>query len=78
MIALPNPRPDWPTSIKQAVDFILARLSEEQIEAIRGTAEDDLVTLHFSLGTMVRNDLGLWGENEALLAAACGSSMPFT
>lgn len=30
---------------------------------------DDLMTLHFGLGQWIRNNLGLWGSNPALLAA---------
>ncbi len=66
MIALPSTRPNWPATIEQAVEFILARLSEEQIDAIRNTAEDDLVTLHISLGMTIRNECGLWGENNLI------------
>jgi hypothetical protein len=32
-------------------------------------ADDELTTLHFGLGQWVRNHLGLWGDNAALLQA---------
>ena len=72
MTALPNARPDWPTSIKQAVGELLLRLSDENKDTVRNTAEADLPILDSNLGTAIRWEFGLWDGNTALLAA-CGS-----
>lgn len=35
-------------------------LSEEELEEFKGTKEDDLAGYHFSLGSWIRNNWGLW------------------
>jgi len=72
VIALNHPVPNWPTTIDQAVDRILANLTAVEKAAIRRTPVADLDLLHFSLGAAVRNECGLWDGNTALLAS-CGS-----
>ena len=34
---------------------------------IAGMAESELIDLHFSLGSYIRNEFGLWFENDNLL-----------
>ena len=72
MIMLNSPAPDWPTTVDEAVDRILAKLTDAQKDEVRTTPEADLDLLHFWLGTAIRNECGLWDGNTALLAA-CGS-----
>ena len=72
MIMLNSPAPDWPTTVDEAVDRILAKLTDAQKDEVRTTPEADLDLLHFGLGTAIRNECGLWDGNTALLAA-CGS-----
>jgi hypothetical protein len=72
MIMLSNPVSEWPTTIDQAVDRILAKLTAAEKAAIRSTPDEDLDGLHLGLGTGVRNECGLWDGNTALLAS-CGS-----
>ena len=72
MIMLSKPKPDWPTTVEEAVDRMLARLTHADKERVRNTPEQDLDGLHFGLGTAIRNKCGLWDENRDLLAA-CGS-----
>jgi hypothetical protein len=76
MIALPNARPDWPTSIKQAVGELLLRLSDANKDTVRNTAEADLPMLGSNLGTAIRCEFGLWDGNTALLAACGSPDMP--
>ena len=72
MIMLNSPAPDWPTTVDEAVDRILAKLTDAQKDEVRRTPAADLDFLHFGLGTAIRNECGLWEGNTALLAA-CGS-----
>ncbi len=37
-------------------------------------AEEQLSSLHFSLGNYIRNEFGLWGSDEELLKACCPDS----
>lgn len=72
MIMINRPVPDWPLTVDQAVDRILARLTPAEKQQIRQIPDHDLDLLHFGLGTTIRNKCGLWAGNTALLAA-CGS-----
>jgi len=75
MIMLSKPKPDWPTTVAEAVDRMLARLTRADKERVRKTPEQDLDGLHFGLGTAIRNVCGLWGGNTALLAACVSPEM---
>jgi hypothetical protein len=60
----------WPASIDRAVQDVLAwpwARDENQVAVIRGMDDDDLLSLHFGLGWAIRNELGLWQGNDALL-----------
>jgi len=63
----------WPTTVGEAVNRLLARQSPEDLEWIR-TNPREVVTseLHLPYGTGVRNEFGLWGKNQKLLAS-CGT-----
>lgn len=49
--------------------MVIATLSDEDRAAIAAMAESDLIGLHFALGAWIRNNLGLWQVNRALLEA---------
>lgn len=57
----------WPATIDEAVGVVIATLSDEDKAAIAAMAESDLIGLHFGLGAWIRNNLGLWKGNRALL-----------
>jgi hypothetical protein len=61
-----------PQTLEQAVDRLLDSLEPEVARQIAGTAREELIGYHFSLGQYIRNAFGLWGENAALLDA-CGT-----
>ena len=67
---------EQPKSIQEAVEVLLTELSEKDRQIIRMMAEEQLSSLHFSLGNHIRNEFGLWGNNGELLRACCpdGSS----
>lgn len=65
----------WPETVDQAVGVLLGLLPEDEKVKIAAMAQDDLVALHFGLGMWIRNNLGLWSENRALLESS-GAQTP--
>jgi hypothetical protein len=59
MIMLNRRGAGWPSTVDEAVDRILAKLSEVEKDAIRKTSAGDLQLLHFGLGAAIRNRFGL-------------------
>ena len=62
----------WPKTVDDAVDLIIAHMSEEEKEELRGMSKKGLLTLHHELGMCIRNSFGLWEGNTELLES-CGS-----
>lgn len=60
---------EFPTSIDAAVRLLQGLVPEDEQAKIAALTQDELMALHFGLGQWVRNNLGLWGTNSALLAA---------
>lgn len=61
-----------PKSIESAVDILMESLSKDQLNQIKQLEEDELWGVHMNLGQGIRNSMGLWGNNKALLRS-CGS-----
>ena len=68
-------RDDWPRSLDEAVDRLVANLSEDDKRLLRGVAKQEVIRFHHGWGTGIRNDFGLWSGNRALLRS-CGASFP--
>jgi len=62
----------WPTTVGEAVDRILAKMTDAERDVVRTTPASDLDLLHFGLGASIRNECGLWDGNVDLLES-CGS-----
>lgn len=62
---------DWPLTLKDATGRVLANLSKTGKQRIARMKKEDLIRLHRSLGICIRNELGLWQGNKALLKS-CG------
>jgi len=58
-------------SIKEVVQLLSSGLSKVDKEAIRNIPEMGLSSLHLTLGNYIRNEFGLWRNNEELLNACC-------
>ena len=56
-----------PKTVAEAVDRLVAGLSEDERRRLRDMGKDDLILLHHTWGLGIRNKFGLWGENEALI-----------
>lgn len=63
-------KPQWPETVDQAVGVLLGLLPDGAKAKIAAMSQDDLVALHLGLGMWIRNNLGLWSENSALLESA--------
>jgi hypothetical protein len=60
---MPNPQ-----TVDEAVQILLALVRESEQANIAEIPEDELIRLHLGMGMWVRNNLGLWKGNEALMA----------
>jgi hypothetical protein len=58
-----------PTTLDEAVGVILAMLEEKDLSEIAQMPFADLINLHFGLGQWIRNNLGLWQADSALMKA---------
>ena len=66
---------DWPQSVDEAVDTLLAELPDEDRQLLRDTPRECLIRFHHGFGTGIRNAFGLWAGNNALLDS-CAQRRP--
>ena len=66
---------DPPETLGQAVNRLMDILSDEERMEVRMLQEEDLINLHFGLGTSVRNGFRLHDLNSPLLKS-CGEFHP--
>lgn len=64
-----NDQDAFPTTVDEAVRLLQALVPEAEQARIAMMQEQDFTLLHFGLGQWIRNHLGLWGDNPALLIA---------
>ena len=64
-----NDQDAFPATVEAAVRLLQGLVPEVEQTKIAMMLEDELTALHFGLGQWVRNHLGLWGDNPALLKA---------
>jgi len=58
---------ETPKTVDDAVDRLMAVLDDEHKLFIAAMQEEDLINLHFSLGTDIRNAFRLHDQNSPLL-----------
>jgi hypothetical protein len=58
---------EYPKTVQEAVKRLLLELPDWDKFGIKNTSEEDLATLHMTLGNYIRNEFGLWGNNKELL-----------
>ena len=58
-----------PATVEAAARLLQGLVPEAEQAKIAYMREDELVTLHLGLGMWIRNNLGLWQGNAALLEA---------
>jgi hypothetical protein len=57
----------WPENLDEAVKQILSVMPMTNRATLRKMERDELLNLHFCWGIDIRNRLGLWEGNEALM-----------
>jgi len=58
-----------PKTITETVDRLITVLEEEHKLFIAAMREENLVDLHFSLGSAIRNAFGFWDPGSPLLSS---------
>ena len=61
--------PLYPDTMDAAVEYLRRTLPRRTLDEIRAMPKKELGQCHFGLGIWIRNNLGLWTTNTALLAA---------
>jgi hypothetical protein len=74
---VPKSRKKLPATLEDAVQFVIKALSLEEREFLRKCRERDLAMHHHGLGMWIRNNLGLWGQNPALMKALADGEEAF-
>jgi hypothetical protein len=64
-----------PKTISETVDRLITVLDDEHKIVIAAMKEEDLVNLHFSLGSAIRNAFGFWDPGSPLLIS-CNQVSP--
>ena len=59
----------WPKTIKDAAERVIAKMSEEDKQTFRRTQSDELARFQFGMGVFIRTKFGLNAGNAALLKA---------
>ncbi len=67
---------ELPSTIEEAVKYLLDRMPEADKLTLKNSAEDDLINYHLGLGADIRNRLGLWGNNKKFLDSLNGYYHP--
>jgi hypothetical protein len=57
-----------PRTVNEAVDDLIFKLSLKDKATIANMTEQELFSLHFSLGKYIRNSYGIWDGNEELIS----------
>lgn len=69
IVAMAKSQNVYPTTIDEAVRLLQGLIADDETARIAILKEGELSTLHFGLGQWLRNQLGLWGDNQELVAA---------
>lgn len=62
----------WPRTLEAAVKQIVEGSDPDDMAKVAATKREDLIQYHMGWGMGIRNGLGLWRGNQALLISACG------
>jgi hypothetical protein len=66
---------NFPETVEAAVRLLLALVPEQEQSRVAALTRPELIELHFGLGIWIRNNLGFWQGNQALMQA-CGVQSP--
>ena len=62
-----GPARQYPATVEDAIGWLMRRVSADVQSEIAQTPFEELIQFHRDFGMFVRNELGLWGRNPALL-----------
>ena len=65
---------NFPETVDAAVRLLVALVPEQEQTRIATLPRSELIDLHFGLGTWIRNNLGFWQGNHALMQACAAQS----
>lgn len=60
---------ELPGTVADAIVYLQSRTAPDVIAAIRRTPYTELIDFHRDIGMQIRNILGLWGRNPALISS---------
>ena len=66
---MPSSKVELPATIDAAVRLLRGLVPDAEQSRIAYMQEEELINLHLGLGMWIRNNLGLWQGNAALLDA---------
>ncbi len=67
-----NHHSEYPRTVTEAVDWLESIIPAGELELIAAMDVDDVVGLHVELGAYIRERLGLWSGNDALMSGHGG------
>ena len=65
---------DWPSTVDEAVDRLIARLSLKDKATIARMRESDLVALNMIMDFLIGEEFGLWEGNKQLMRSCCSET----
>jgi hypothetical protein len=68
--------PHWPSTLDEAVNDLISKLTLKDKTLIAKMSEDDLRGLHPTLGAYIRDRFGLWSGNKPLMQSCRVESGP--
>ncbi len=64
---MPRVKKRYPRTLTEAVDKLMAMMSEEDRRVFKATPREDVSCHHLGLGSYIRSEFGLWQEDSELL-----------
>jgi len=73
---MPRLKKHYPRTLAEAVDKLMASMSDEDRRVIKVTPRDELIRNHLGLESYIRNEFGLWKEESELLHSLTPGDSP--
>jgi hypothetical protein len=73
---MPRVKKHCPRTLAEAVDKLMATMSDQDRLALKATPRDELIRNHLGLEVYIRNEFGLWHEESELLHSLTPGDSP--
>ena len=73
---MPRVKKRKPRTLAEAVDKLMAMMSDQDRLAVKATPRDELIRHYLGLESYIRNEFGLWQEDSELLHSLTPGSSP--